>query len=70
MRNAIAAVGGAIVAVASFRWLTRRREDIDWRSAKSPGQIIDVDGVPMHYIERGSGPRRRGPHPRLSRSHI
>jgi len=56
MRKAIAAVGGAVVAVASFRWLTRRREDIDWRSAKPPGEVIDVDGVPLHYIERGSGP--------------
>ena len=56
MRKAIAAVGGAVAAVASFRWLTRRREDIDWRTVKPPGQIIDVDGVPMHYIERGTGP--------------
>jgi pimeloyl-ACP methyl ester carboxylesterase len=56
MHKAIRAVGGAVVAVVSFRWLTRRREDIDWRSVKPPGQIIDVDGVPMHYIERGTGP--------------
>jgi len=56
MRKAIAVVGGAIVGIVSFRWLTRRREDIDWRSAKPPGQIVDVDGVPMHYIERGTGP--------------
>lgn len=56
MRKAIAAFGGAVVAVVSFRWLTRRREDIDWRSAKPPGQIIDVDRVPLHYIERGTGP--------------
>ena len=56
MRNAIRAVGGAVAAVVSFRWLTRRREDVDWRTAKPPGQIIDVDGVPMHYIERGTGP--------------
>ena len=56
MRKAIAALGGAVVAVVSFRWLTGGREDIDWRSAKPPGQIIDVDGTPIHYIERGSGP--------------
>ena len=56
MRKAIAAVGGAVVALTSFRWLTRRREDIDWRSAKPPGEVIDVDGVPLHYIERGTGP--------------
>jgi len=56
MRKAIAALGGAVVAVVSFRWLTRRRADIDWRSANPPGQIVDVDGVPLHCIERGTGP--------------
>jgi pimeloyl-ACP methyl ester carboxylesterase len=56
MRRAIAALGGAIAAVAALRWLRRPREDIDWRSAKPPGQIVDVDGVPLHYIERGNGP--------------
>jgi pimeloyl-ACP methyl ester carboxylesterase len=56
MRKAIAAVGGALAAIATLRWLRGRREDIDWRSAKPPGQIIDIDGVPLHYIERGSGP--------------
>jgi len=56
MRKAIAAVGGAVAAVAALRWLRRRKEDIDWRSARPPGAIVDVDGVPIHYIERGSGP--------------
>jgi pimeloyl-ACP methyl ester carboxylesterase len=56
MRKAIAAVGGAIAAVAALRWLRGRREDIDWRSVKPPGEIIDVDGVPIHCIERGIGP--------------
>jgi pimeloyl-ACP methyl ester carboxylesterase len=55
MRKAIAAVGGAIATVVALRWLRRPREDINWRDAKPPGQIIDVDGVPMHYVERGSG---------------
>jgi len=56
VRKAIAAVGGAVAAVAALRWLRRRKEDIDWRSARPPGAIVDVDGVPIHYIERGSGP--------------
>jgi len=56
MRKAIAAVGGAVAAVAALRWPRRRKEDIDWRSARPPGAIVDVDGVPIHYIERGSGP--------------
>jgi pimeloyl-ACP methyl ester carboxylesterase len=56
MRRAIATIGGAIAAVAALRWLRRRREDIDWRSAQPPGDLIDVDGVPIHYLERGSGP--------------
>jgi pimeloyl-ACP methyl ester carboxylesterase len=56
MRKAITTVGGAIAAALTLRWLTRRREDIDWRSAKPPGQIVDLDGVGVHYIERGTGP--------------
>jgi pimeloyl-ACP methyl ester carboxylesterase len=56
MRKAIGAVGGAVASVAALRWLRRRKEDIDWRSARPPGRIIDVGGVPVHIIERGSGP--------------
>jgi pimeloyl-ACP methyl ester carboxylesterase len=55
MRKAIAAAGGAVAAVAALRWLRRRREDIEWLSARPPGRIIDVDSVPIHIIERGSG---------------
>ncbi len=55
MRKAIAAVGGAVAAAAAFRWLRRRREDIAWRSAKPPGRTIGVDGVPIHFVDRGSG---------------
>jgi len=56
MRKAVAAVGGAVAAVAALRWLRRRKEDIEWRSAGPPGRIVDVDGIPVHIIERGSGP--------------
>lgn len=57
MRKAIAAVGGAIATVVALRWLRRRREDLDWRSARPPGEIVEIDGVPLHYIERGTGPK-------------
>jgi pimeloyl-ACP methyl ester carboxylesterase len=57
MRKAIAAVGATLAAITALRWLKgRRREDIDWHSAQPPGAIADIDGVPIHYIESGSGP--------------
>jgi pimeloyl-ACP methyl ester carboxylesterase len=56
MRKAIAAIGAALAALSAIRWLRSRREDIDWRSAGPPGSIVNVDGVPMHYLERGTGP--------------
>ena len=49
-------VAAALIAIVTLRWLVRPREDIDWRDAKPPGQIVAVDGVPLHYIDRGSGP--------------
>jgi pimeloyl-ACP methyl ester carboxylesterase len=56
MRKAIAAVGATLAAITAFRWLKdRRREDIDWHSAQPPGAIADIEGVPIHYIESGSG---------------
>jgi len=56
MRKAIAAVGGVIVAALTLRWLVRLREDIDWRRASPPGSIVEIDGVGVHYSERGGGP--------------
>lgn len=56
MRKAIAAGGGIIVAALTLRWLVRPREDIEWRRARPPGSIIEIDGVGVHYIERGGGP--------------
>lgn len=46
----------AIGAFISLRWLTKSREDTDWRDAAKPGKIVDVDGVELHYIEAGIGP--------------
>ncbi len=56
MRKVIAAIGGVIVAALTLRWLVRPREDIDWRRARPPGSIVEIDGVGVHYIERGGGP--------------
>ena len=56
MRKAIAAVRGAVAGAASLRWLRRRNEDIAWQSAHPPGRIVDVEGIPIHIVERGSGP--------------
>jgi len=56
MRKAIAAVGGALAGTAALCWLRRRKKEIDWRSGRPPGRILGVDGVPIHYIERGTGP--------------
>jgi pimeloyl-ACP methyl ester carboxylesterase len=49
------AVLAAIVAFISMRWLFKSREDTDWADAGKPGKLIDVDGVKLHYIEKGSG---------------
>ncbi len=46
----------AIGAVISMRWLFKSREDTSWDDAWKPGKLIEVDGVTLHYIEKGSGP--------------
>ena len=46
----------AIGAFVSLRWLTKSREDTDWRDASKPGKLLEVDGVGLHFIEAGSGP--------------
>jgi pimeloyl-ACP methyl ester carboxylesterase len=56
MRKAITAAAAVIAAVLSGRWLFRPREDIDWRDAEAPGRIATIDGVGVHYIDRGRGP--------------
>ena len=55
MRKVIAAAGGAVMAALTLRWLTRPREDVDWRDADAPGRVADVDGVGLHYLESGRG---------------
>jgi pimeloyl-ACP methyl ester carboxylesterase len=48
----LAAVGSAL----TLRWLLRSDETIDWADAPRPGKIARVNGVAVHYIDRGSGP--------------
>jgi pimeloyl-ACP methyl ester carboxylesterase len=49
--GALAAVG----SVLTLRWLFRSEENVDWVDAERPGQIAQVDGVGVHYVNRGSG---------------
>ena len=51
---ALAALVGAVLALIGR--LIARRENVNWRDASLPGQIADVDGAGIHYLERGSGP--------------
>jgi pimeloyl-ACP methyl ester carboxylesterase len=46
----------AVGAFLSLRWLTKSREDTNWRDAARPGKLINVDGVGLHYVEAGIGP--------------
>jgi pimeloyl-ACP methyl ester carboxylesterase len=58
MRKVVAAVGAAGAAVTSivtFRWMRRTREDVRWEDAKYPGKHLNVEGVTLHYVEKGSG---------------
>jgi pimeloyl-ACP methyl ester carboxylesterase len=48
----LAAVGSAL----TLRWLLRSDETIDWEDAPRPGEVADVGGVGVHYVDRGSGP--------------
>lgn len=50
----VAATIGAIVAfLTSLRWLVRRRETTSWSDANRPGEVVIVDGVGVHYVEKG-----------------
>jgi len=48
------ALAGAVLALIAR--LIARRENVDWRDASPPGQIADIDGVGIHYIDQGHGP--------------
>jgi pimeloyl-ACP methyl ester carboxylesterase len=45
----------AVVAFVTLRWLTKSREDTEWEDAEWTGKVVDVRGVPLHYVESGNG---------------
>jgi hypothetical protein len=53
----LGALIGGIAAFVSLRWLTKPREDVRWIDAAAPGKYITVDGVRLHYVERGPANR-------------
>ena len=49
--------GAAGVALWAYpRWLTDRSEEMDAADVAKPGEVVDVDGVAIHYLEQGQGP--------------
>lgn len=53
MSALIAALIAVLLAVSRF---LARRECVAWEDASKPGKVIDVKGVPIHYLDEGSGP--------------
>ena len=48
---------GALAAVWAYpRWLVRRYENLDLAEVPKPGEVIRLDGVGIHYVDRGQGP--------------
>src|SRR2546427_2461709 len=57
MRKIVAGGAAALAAIAAITRLLRPGwERIDWRKARRPGKIIEIEGTGIHYVERGSGP--------------
>lgn len=51
-------IGAAAGSGALVLALARRggmRQDLDWETIDKPGQLIDVHGYKVHYVEQGSG---------------
>jgi pimeloyl-ACP methyl ester carboxylesterase len=47
---------GALAAVWAYpRWLVRRHETLDLAEVPKPGDVIRLDGVGIHYVDRGQG---------------
>lgn len=48
---------GALAAFWAYpRWLVRRSENLDLADVSKPGNTIALDGVSIHYVDRGQGP--------------
>ena len=53
----LAGVAGAAAALWGYpRWLIHRSEDLELADVARPGEVIDVNGVAIHYLEQGEGP--------------
>jgi pimeloyl-ACP methyl ester carboxylesterase len=47
---------GALAALWAYpRWLVRRCENLDLADVPKPGSMIRLDGVGIHYVDRGQG---------------
>lgn len=57
MKKVFLLIIALVVAILSFRWLTKSREETDWVDAVRPGKVIAVDGVALHYVESGDPSR-------------
>lgn len=49
-----AAVGTGLAVLAVRR--AGLREDLEWAALAKPGELIDIDGYGVHYVDKGSGP--------------
>ena len=48
---------GALATLWAYpRWLVRRCENLDLADVPKPGNTIALDGVGIHYVDRGQGP--------------
>ncbi len=48
---------GVVAAAGTVAW--RRlslRETLDWATLPKPGELLDIDGYRVHYVEQGQGP--------------
>lgn len=50
---AVVAIVGAALAIIGR--IFARREKVDWRDAEIAGQVAEIDGVGIHYLDRGTG---------------
>ncbi|MCJ7510478.1 MAG: alpha/beta hydrolase [Dehalococcoidia bacterium] len=50
-------MAGALAALWAYpRWLVKRCENLDLADVPKPGNMIRLDGVGIHYVDRGQGP--------------
>ncbi len=48
---------GALATLWAYaRWLVRRCENLDLADVPKPGSIVRLEGVAIHYVDKGQGP--------------